>query len=98
MKLKAKREQIKFDYEFLDGSTKEFIYLAQTTEQVDNTVAIDEKDTAKILQTHKETLRACLRGTEEDIDKMLSELTTDGNMYDFKGELETALGKQKKKK
>ena len=93
MKLKAKRASVKFDYEFIDGSEEKFEYLEPTTEQIDGAFEHDDSVIDR-LRYAKIGLHDCLRG--EKVDELMAELETNGNVYEFKAQLDEVLGKRKK--
>lgn len=98
MKLKATRIKIEFDYEFLDGEKATFEYLSPTSKMIDKALTIKADDVTAQLDYTKATLKECLRGDEEAIDKMIDEQENESNIYEFKGLLDEELGKQKKRK
>ncbi|DAB41124.1 MAG TPA: hypothetical protein CFH81_02160 [Sulfurovum sp. UBA12169] len=98
MKLKAKRTEVKFEWEYADGSSAQLSYLEPTTEQIDTGIAAVEKGASESVKFSKQTLKENLRGEESSIERMLSELETSGNAYDVKGQLDEAVGNAKKRK
>ena len=98
MKIKAKRESIKFDYEFPDGTTVGFEYVEPTSEMIDEGLEIDDGDTKAKLDYVKRVFRECIRGDEELKEKMIDDLMRNGNIYETKAALDEALGKHKAKK
>ncbi|WP_201353820.1 hypothetical protein [Hydrogenimonas urashimensis] len=95
MKLQAKRLFIEFEYEYLDGSSASFRYMEPTTELIDGGIDIRDADVKEKMEYAKKALRSCLSGNENDIEKMIAELTTHANIYKFKVTLDEALGKLK---
>jgi len=92
---KAVRKHIEFTYEFMDGTSAKVKYLEPTTQQIDE--SIDIEDAKERLSFLKNTLTQCLRSdTDGAVDKIVAEQTTDGNIYEFKSVLDEELGKLKK--
>ncbi len=95
-RFRKNRNFIEFEYEFEDGEVAKFKYLEPTTKMIDE--GIDKKETKEQLDYIKNTLQECLVGDSEKKERMIEELYEDGNLYDFKGELDEAVGKLKKKR
>ena len=96
MKLKAKRASITFDYEFKDGTSAKFQYCEATTKMIDESLEVGDEIVDKLNFT-KKTLKECIVGDAELKDKMIDELTYEGNIYAIKQQLDEELGKQNKR-
>jgi len=95
-KFKATRRKAKFEYEFKNGTTHEVEYLEPTTQQIDKSVDIDEDVKAR-LQYTKDVLQECLKADAGVVENIIEEQTENANIYEFKAQLDTELGKQIKK-
>jgi len=100
MRLSAKRTEIVFDYEFLDGSVEKFTYIGPSTKQQDAMMEIldGEYNQIALVEEGKKILKENLSGDKKLIKKMLDELEKEGDIYDFKKQLDEAVGNVKKKK
>jgi len=96
MKIKAKRVSINFDYEFLDGTSTKFQYSEPTTHMIDESIGVGDELADKLSFT-KKTLKECISGDAELKEKMIDELTYNGNIYAVKQQLDEELGKQNKR-
>ncbi len=95
MKIKAERPSIEFEYEFEDGATAVFKYSAPTTKQIDRSFEIPDEDRKGRLDHTKEVLIDCISGDMADKSRMIEELMENGNIYEFKVQLDIALGKHR---
>jgi len=99
MKLSAKRADINFEYEFNSGDVAEFTYTAPSTQQMEDALEVSKQEDAKsMLEFSKKVLKENLSGDKKLIKKMIEELETYGDIYDFKETLDIAVGKLKKKR
>lgn len=96
MKLSAKRREIEFEWEFADGETAKFTYVAPSSKQIDDGATLTEVH--DLLAYSKKVLSENISGDKKLIKKMFKELDENGNIYEFKEELDIALGKLKKKR
>ena len=92
-KFKLSRDRLKFEYEFKDGTTSEFVCLASTTEQIDK--GVETFDTKGQLDHVKAVLDENLSSSEDGAcARLVAEQTSGGNLYAFKASLD----EEKKKK
>ncbi len=94
-KTKKHRASVEFDYEFEDGTVVPFTYLSTTTNQIEKTFDIKEDDVKGQLDFSMNILKENIVGNR--VDDLIAELK-EGNIFDFKAELDAELGKQKKKR
>jgi len=95
-KIKLQRKSAKFEIEFPDGAKYEYEYFEPTTKQIDKGLDID--DTKGRLSYAKETLKESLKSkTDGAVDKLIEYQLDNGNIYEFKSELDEELGKLHKK-
>jgi len=94
-KFKKHRASIEFEYEFEDKTVGVFTYLSTTTNQMERAFEIKETDTKGQLEYVISLLKENIVG--DRVDDLITELK-EGNIFDFKAELESELGKQKKKR
>lgn len=94
-KFKKHRASIEFEYEFEDGEVEVFTYLSTTTNQIEKTFDIKEDDAKGQLDFSMNILKENIVGNR--VDDLIAELK-EGNIFDFKAELDAELGKQKKKR
>jgi hypothetical protein len=95
MRFKKHRAKVEFEYEFEDGKVETFIYLSTTTNQIEQTFDIKEDDVKGQLDFSMNILKENIVGNR--IDDLIVEIK-EGNIFDFKAELDAELGKQKKKR
>ena len=93
-KFKKHRASVEFEYEFEDGKVETFTYLSTTTNQIEKTFDIKEDDVKGQLDFSMNILKENIVGNR--VDDLIAELK-EGNIFDFKAELDAELGKQKKK-
>ncbi len=94
-KFKIDRKKIKFEYEFLDGTSVKFEYLEPTTEMIDKAVEIDTPSGR--MEFSKESLYELLQSDVDGaVEKLIEEQMRNGNIYEFKAKLDEELGKLKK--
>lgn len=94
-KFKKHRASVDFEYEFEDGKVETFTYLSTTTNQIEKTFNIKEDDVKGQLEYSISLLKENILG--DRVDDLIAELK-EGNIFDFKAELEDAVGKKKKKR
>lgn len=94
-KFKKHRASVEFEYEFEDGKVEVFTYLSTTTNQIEKTFNIKEDNTKGQLECSISLLKENILG--DRVDDLIAELK-EGNIFDFKAELDAELGKQKKKR
>lgn len=94
-KFKKHRASVEFEYEFEDGKVETFTYLSTTTNQIEKTFEIKEDDVKGQLDFSMNILKENIVG--DRVDDLIAELK-EGNIFDFKAELDAELGKQKKKR
>jgi hypothetical protein len=94
-KFKKHRASVEFEYEFEDGKVETFTYLSTTTNQIEKTFDIKEDDVKGQLDFSMNILKENIVGNR--VDDLIAELK-EGNIFDFKAELDAELGKQKKKR
>lgn len=94
-KFKKHRASVEFEYEFEDGKVETFTYLSTTTNQIEKTFDIKEDDAKGQLDFSMNILKENIVGNR--VDDLIAELK-EGNIFDFKAELDAELGKQKKKR
>ncbi len=94
-KFKKHRASIEFEYEFEDKTVGVFTYLSTTTNQIEKTFDIKEDDVKGQLDFSMNILKENIVGNR--VDDLIAELK-EGNIFDFKAELDAELGKQKKKR
>lgn len=94
-KFKKHRASVEFEYEFEDRKVETFTYLSTTTNQIEETFNIKEDDTKGQLDFSMNILKENIVGNR--VDDLIAELK-EGNIFDFKAELDAELGKQKKKR
>ena len=95
-KIKLNRKKINFEVEFPDGAKFEYEYFEPTTKQIDKGVDID--GVKERLAYAKETLSECLRSKADGaVEKLIEYQNENGNIYDFKGQLDEELGKLSKR-
>lgn len=94
----AKRNSLQFEFGFSDGSMGMFTYLAPTTKMIDAGIALAESkpSASEALGRRVAVLRECLQGN--DVDRLINDLTENGNIYEFAAELEAALAEASAKK
>ena len=95
-KFKAKRLSFNFEYEFLDGTVETVEYLEPNTKQIDKSLSLED-DVQERLSFTKEVLKECLKADDEIVSKIIKEQTSASNIYDFKSQLDSELGKLKEK-
>ena len=94
-KFKKHRASVEFEYEFEDGKVETFTYLSTTTNQIEKTFDIKKDDAKGQLDFSMNILKENIVGNR--VDDLIAELK-EGNIFDFKAELDAELGKQKKKR
>lgn len=94
IKFKAKRDSLKFEYEFKDGSVEKVEYLSPTTKQIDRGVSLEDDVEARLTFT-KEILKECLKAGKGVKAKIIEEQENDSNIYLFKDALDKEMGKLK---
>lgn len=94
LKLKAGLIEMEFDYEFRDGTEATFRFVEAPSCPKDDDA--DKRSPGEDFgDTYARVLKKRLKGDEELIDKMLTEVHGDGegNIFRFHKQLEKAMGK-----
>jgi len=95
-KIKLQRKSAKFEIEFPDGAKYEYEYFEPTTKQIDKSLTID--DAKERLEYSKETLKDSLKSKADGaVEKLIEYQIENGNIYEFKNQLDEELGKLHKK-
>ena len=95
-KIKLQRKSAKFEIEFPDGAKYKYEYFEPTTRQIDKDIGIE--GTKERLTHSKEVLQESLKSkTDGAVDKLIEYQIENGNIYEFKRELDAELGKLHKK-